>query len=221
MRRWKWCSCSFSPGAEITIPSNRRHAPTVLLALHYQNETVHPEGKIRVGIAEASPARAAVIAAARRLLSGARARQVPVISVRIAFRPDHADVAENAEIWRRVKASGATVEGSWGAEFYEGLGPDPREFVVTHQRNNAFYGSPLADIVRGFRPERLVIAGISTTYVVESTVRHAADMGYRVTVAADACSSSTAEMHEASLKAMALLAEISTVDAIVAGFAVS
>lgn len=179
---------------------------------------MHPEGKIRIGIAEASPGRAAVIAAARRLLEGARARRVPAISVRIAFRPDHAEVAENAEIWRRVKASGAMAEGSWGAEFYEGLGPAPGEFVITHQRNNAFYSSPLADIVHGFRPERLVIAGISTTYVVESTVRHASDMGYRVTVAADACSSGTAEMHEASLKAMALLAEISTVDDVVAGF---
>jgi nicotinamidase-related amidase len=146
---------------------------------------------------------------------------VPVISVRIAFRLDHADVADNAEIWRRVKASGAMAEGSWGAEFYEGLGPLPGEFVVTHQRNNAFYGSPLADIVRTFRPERLVIAGISTTYVVESTVRHAADIGYCVTVAADACSSATADMHAASLKAMALLADIGTVDEILAGLATS
>lgn len=198
-----------------------RHAPTVLLALHYQNETVHPEGKIRVGIAEASPTRAAVIAAARRLLDGARAHGIPVISVRIAFRPDHADVAENAEIWRRVKASGAMAEGSWGVAFYEGLGSLPGEFVVTHQRNNAFYGSALADIVHSFRAERLVVAGISTTYVVESTVRHVSDMGYRVTVAADACSSGSTEMHEASLKAMAQLAEISTVDDIVAGFASS
>jgi biuret amidohydrolase len=182
---------------------------------------VHPEGKIRVGIAEASPARAAVITAARRLLDGARVHDVPVISVRIAFRPDHADVAGNAEIWRRVKASGAMAEGSWGAEFYEGLGPLAGEFVVTHRRNNAFYGSPLADVVHGFRPERLVVAGISTTYVVESTVRHASDMGYAVTVAADACSSGNAEMHEASLKAMALLAAINTVDAIVSGFASS
>jgi biuret amidohydrolase len=179
---------------------------------------VHPEGKIRVGIAEASPARAAVIAAARRLLDGARAHGVPVISVRIAFRSDHADVADNAEIWRRVKALAAMAEGSWGAEFYEGLGPLAGELVVTHQRNNAFYGSPLADIVHGFRPERLVVAGISTTYVVESTVRHASDMGYHVIVAADACSSGSAEMHDASLRAMALLAEISTVDAILSGF---
>lgn len=194
-------------------------AATILLALHYQNEVVHPEGKIRIGIAETSPERGALIAAARRLLAGARAASVPVISVRIAFRPGHAEVAQNAEIWRRVAAAGALTDGSWGAEFHEGLGPLPGELVVTHQRNDAFHGSPLADIVALFRPERLVIAGVSTTYVVESTVRRASDMGYAVIVAADACSSASPAMHRASLEAMALLAEISTVDEIVAAFA--
>ena len=195
------------------------HAAAILLALHYQNEVVHPEGRIRIGLAEASLERGAVIAAARRLLAGARAACVPVISVRIAFRPGHAEVAQNAEIWRRVAAAGALTEGSWGAEFYEGLGPLPGELVVTHQRNDAFHGSPLADIVALFRPERLVVAGVSTTYVVESTVRRASDMGYAVTVAADACSSASPAMHRASLEAMTLLAEIKSVDEIVAAFA--
>ncbi|HUC64914.1 MAG TPA: isochorismatase family cysteine hydrolase [Stellaceae bacterium] len=193
-------------------------APVLLLALHYQNEVVHPEGKIRVGIAEASPERAALIAAARRLLDGARGAGVPVISVRIAFAPGHAELARNAEIWRRVAALEALTEGSWGAEFYDGLGPLPGELVVTHQRNDAFHGSPLADIVALFRPERLIIAGVSTTYVVESTVRRASDMGHAVTVAADACSSGSPALHRASLEAMALLAEIKTVDEILAGF---
>jgi len=196
-----------------------RQAPFLLLALHYQNEVVHPRGKIRVGLAETSPARDALVAAARRLLDGARAHGVPVVSVRIAFRGDHAEVAQNAEIWRRVAADKAMAEGSWGAEFHDGLGPLPGEFVVTHQRNNAFYGSPLADIVALFEPRRLVVAGVSTTYVVESTVRHASDMGYEVVVAADACSSASPEMHEASLKAMALIAEIRTVDQLLAEFA--
>jgi len=191
---------------------------TAVLALHYQNETVHPDGRIRVGIAEAAPERARIIAVACRLLEGARAHAVPVISVRIAFRPDYAEVAPNAPIWRRVIADRAMVEGSWGAEFYQGLGPLPGELVVDHRRNNPFYDSPLEDAVRRLRARRLVVAGISTTYVVESAVRHASDAGYDVVVAADACSSATPAMHEASLQAMALLATISTVDEIVAGF---
>ena len=172
-----------------------------------------------MGIAEASPERAVIIAAAKRLLDGARAQGVPVISVRIAFAPGHATVAANSEIWRRVVASQAMTDGTWGAEFYDGLGPLAGEIVVTHRRNDAFYESPLADIVARFQPRRLVIAGVSTTYVVESTVRRASDMGYEVVVAADACSSASRDMHAASLKAMALLADIWTVDEIVAEFA--
>jgi nicotinamidase-related amidase len=192
---------------------------TVVLALHYQNEIVHPEGRIRLGIAAAAPERDAIIAAARRLLDGARAHGVKVISVRIAFRPDYADIVANAQIWRRVIADQALAEGSWGAQFYPGLGPAPGELVVTHQRNNPFHRSALGDALARHRAERLVIAGIATTYVVESAVRHASDEGYDVVVAADACSSATRAMHEASLEAMALLATVATVDEILAELA--
>lgn len=193
-------------------------AHTLVLALHYQNETVHPEGRIRVGISEKSNDRADIIAAARTLLAGARRNGVPVISVRIAFRPDYADVKQNAEIWRRVVATKAMAEGSWGAQFYEGLGPIGDEPIVTHSRNNPFHASPLGDIVKGFAPDRLVIAGISTTYVVESAVRDASDMGYEVIVVADACSSGTRQAHEASLSAISMLATIKTAAETVADF---
>jgi len=134
-------------GSPSPVRAAKRAGPLVtdvVLALHYQNEVVHPQGRIRLGIAEDDPGRHAVIAAAKRLLAGARAHNVPVISVRIAFAPDYIDVKTNAEIWRRVVANKVMAEGSWGAEFYEGLAPLPGETVVTHCRNDAFYGSALA-----------------------------------------------------------------------------
>jgi nicotinamidase-related amidase len=183
-----------------------------VLALHYQNEVVHPQGRIRLGIAEHSPQRAAVIAAARRLLDGARAHRIPVISVRIAFQPDYAEVKTNAEIWRRVVANTVMADGSWGAEFYDGLGPLPGETVVTHNRNNAFYASPLDAIVERLAPTRLVLAGIATNFVVESTARHASDVGYDTVVVGDACSAASIETHRASLASLAMLATIRTTD---------
>src|ERR1700720_4012933 len=141
---------------------------SVVLALHYQNEVVHKAGRIRLGVAEDDPARDALVAATKRLLDGARCHAVPVVSVRIAFRSDHADVIPNAEIWRRVITGKVMAEGSWGAEFHDGLGPLPGEFVVTHGRNNAFYASPLEAIVTRLAPTRLIVAGVSTTFVVES-----------------------------------------------------
>jgi len=185
---------------------------SLVLALHYQNEVVHPQGRIRLGMAEESPERAAVIAAARRLLDGARARGVPVISVRIAFAPDYSDVTTNAEIWRRVVANKVMAEGSWGAAFYDGLGPLPGETIVTHARNNAFYASALEAIVQRLAPARLVIAGIATNFVVESTARHASDVGYDTVIVGDACSAASPETHHASLASLAMLATIRTAD---------
>jgi nicotinamidase-related amidase len=191
---------------------------TAVLAIHYQNEVLHPEGRIRLGVAEGDVRRISLIEAARHLLAGARAHSVPVVSVRIAFG-DFAEVAQNAEMWRRIVAGGLMEEGSWGAEFYEGLAPLPGERVVTHSRNDAFYKSSLGAVLKELRPQRLVIAGIATNFAVESTARHASDAGYDVVITEDACSAASREAHRASLATLAMLAEVTSVAAVVASFA--
>lgn len=190
-----------------------------VVALHYQNEVLHPDGRIRVGLATGDARRAAVIDRAGRLMSGARALRVPVVSVRVAFRPDYADVVQNAPIFRAVVAQGAMAEGSWGAGFLDGLGPEPGEFVVTHNRIGAFHGSALGDVLRAIGADHLVIAGVATTSVVLTTVGQAADLGFRVTVAADACAAARADLHDAALQIMALVAEVAPVEAVLAGLA--
>ena len=185
---------------------------TVLLALHYQNDVVHPDGKIRLGLAEGDGQRASVLAAAERLFAGARAARVPIVHVRVAFRPDHADVLRNGPIWDNVFAIGAVADGSWGAEFYTPLAPRPSEFVVRHTRINAFFGSPLEEILRHLDAKALVIAGIATNSVVEHTARHAADMGFFVTLAAEACASSRPHLHAAALENISLIGTVATVD---------
>ena len=189
-----------------------------LLALHYQNDVVHPEGRIRLGFAEGDAGREAVLGAAERLMAGARANAVPIVHVRIAFRPDHADVLRNGPIWDNVVRLGAVAEGSWGAAFHERLQPRADEIVVRHGRINAFFGAPLEETLRGFDAAELVIAGVATNSVVEHTARHAADMGYRVTVAADACAASRPELHRAALDNIALIGTVAAVDAIVAAW---
>jgi nicotinamidase-related amidase len=89
--------------------------------------------------------------------------------------------------------------------------------VVTHNRIGAFHGTGLDDILRGFGVTRLIVAGVATTSVVLTTVGQAADRGYAVTVAADACSAGRPELHAAALELMALVAEIGTVDSALAG----
>ena len=184
---------------------------TALVALHYQNDVLHPEGKIRVGLAADSPERSRLVASAEALLARARARRMPLVHVRVAYRPDGADIICNAPIFRNVAASGAVQDGTWGAEFYASLAPlmaNDREFVVKHSRINAFFGSQLEEILRVLGVSRLLVAGVATHSVVESTVRHAVDMGFEVDVAAGACSAADMDVHRASLQSMSVIARI-------------
>jgi len=196
--------------------NNKDNPPVLLLALHYQNENCHPDGKIKIGIRENADWRDETLDSAKRLFAGFRERQLPIAHVRLAVRADHKDVIQNNFIFKQWVEVGAWVEDSWGVKFYQGLEPLPEEFVVTHTRNNAFYNSQLAEIVNQVAPQRLAVAGVSTAYVVESTVRHASDVGYSTTVVSDACSTATREMHQNALDAMRLVADVSSVDELLA-----
>lgn len=191
---------------------------TAVLALHYQNEVLHPEGRIGLGVAREGDASVRVVAAASALLTGARAAGVPVISVRISFRSDYADVIRNAPIFRSVVANGAMIEGTWGTQFVEGLEPAPGEFVVHHTRISGFVGSPLAEILRALGIGHLVIAGVATNSVVATTAAHAVDLGWEVTIAADACSCRDTRMQAATLESLALIGAVRSVSEIVAAF---
>lgn len=187
--------------------------PTVI-ALHYQNDVLHPDGRIRVGLAADDPARQSLLDAAGRLIGGARQRGWPIMHIRVAYRPDYADLVQNAPILRSVASAGAVKEGSWGADFYQSLAPNvdnTKEYIIKHTRINPFYDTPLEVLLRAFKTEQLLIAGVATHSVVESTVRHAVDCGFEVTVAADACASASSVSHNASLENMRLIAKVSDV----------
>ena len=186
-----------------------------VLALHYQNEVLHPDGKIRVGVNDET-VRERVIDGAGRLLAMARVHQLPLIHVRIAFRPDYADCPRNTPIFNKTVELGAVKEGEWGAEFMTPFAPldNEKEFVLTHQRISAFAGTSLENTLRMLDIRHLVVGGVATHSVVEHTVREATDKGYSVTIAADACAAGSPEFHDAALRSLAFVAEISDVQSV-------
>ena len=194
-------------------------ADTAVLAIHYQNENCHPDGKIRVGIAADADWRWERLGNAKRLLDGARAAGAAIIHVRLAVPPDYRGVSANTDLIREWMVLSAWQEDTWGTAFIESLEPHADDFVITHTRNSAFYNTTLDEILFQLGVRNLVCAGVSTAYAVEGTVRHATDIGYKVTVAADACSTATHAQHENALAAMKPLASIKTVDEILADLA--
>ncbi len=189
---------------------------TAILAIHFQNENCHPDGKIKLGLAANSAWRGERLNNAMRLIAGARQAALPIIHVRLAVPPDFRGIPLNTDMKKQWKELGAWQEGTWGAEFIEGLKPEPADFVVTHTSNSAFHNTILDEILFSLGTRRLICCGVSTAYAVETTVRHAADIGYELTVAADACSTATQTQHENALAAMAPLSGIAYVDTILA-----
>lgn len=183
---------------------------TAVVAVHYQNDVVHPDGRIGAGARDVG-----LVGAAARLLDGARTRGWPVVSVRIVLPPDGG--IRNSPQFRAAAEGGAVRDGTWGAAFHDALGPRDGEPVVTHSRINAFHDSDLERILRELGVRRLVVAGVATHSSVEHTARHASDLGYEVVVAADACAAGDPALHDAGLLVLVPHVErVTSVDEILA-----
>ena len=75
------------------------------------------------------------------------------------------------------------------------IAPEGSDVVVTKRRVSAFTGSDLEVLLRAGEIDHLVLCGIATSGVVLSTLREAADKDYRLTVLADLCADTDAEVH--------------------------
>ena len=138
-----------------------------------------------------------VLDAAGRAVAAARAAEIPVMFVRVAFRPGYPEVAESNQSFSAIATTvGDTMhEQNPNTRVHAELEPLEGEPVILKRRVSAFAGSDLDVLLRGARAERLVLAGLSTSGVVLSTLRQAADLDYRITVLADACADPDQEVH--------------------------
>ena len=156
-----------------------------------------------------------VIAAADRAVKAARANGIPVMFVRVAFRPGYPEVADsNATFAAAAKQSGDFMTQDHPAtQIHASLEPFAGEPVIVKRRVSAFSGSDLDVLLRGAGADTLVLAGLATSGVVLSTLRQAADLDYRLTVLADACADPDPEVHRVlTEKVFPKQAEVTTAD---------
>ena len=79
--------------------------------------------------------------------------------------------------------------GQAGNDFKPGFAPLSGELVVPKTVNSAFIGTDLESWLRRAGIRQLVLFGIATDMCVSTTARMAANLGFEVLVAADACHS--------------------------------
>jgi nicotinamidase-related amidase len=184
---------------------------TALLLLDLQNEMVDPNGKIgAAGLAKAVAERG-VLAHSAAAAERARSRGVPVVFARLGFRPDYSDALSVAPRITRLKEHGAAVLGTWGTEFPTALEPHSEDLIVTKQCVNPFYGTGLLNWLFCRKVTQIVIGGVATNLVVESTARAADDAGLAVTVLEDCCAAPNPVWHQFSVdNILPLFGQVST-----------
>ena len=168
---------------------------TALLLVDIQNEVFHPDG----ALAGDFPTRAAsMLAAVRRLVDWAHARELPVVWLRLAFRPGHFDAVRDS----MSRTRNTFVDGSWGAELLDGLGRRDGDIVITKKRPSGFFQTELTLVLRGLGVDRLIVGGASTNWAVESTVRDGHSHDLEMIVVRDAVATPFEDLHEPSLRSM-------------------
>ena len=161
-------------------------AKTAVLIMDYENDIV---GMLPEDV------RGPLIERASTILKEARQAKVQIIYVVVRFRDGYPEVNLQNKLFSSLKQSGRLVEGTPGAEIDSRVAPQPGDIVVTKRRVGAFSTTDLETILRSKNINRLVLFGISTSGVVLSTVRWAADMDYSLAVVSDACADRDPEVN--------------------------
>lgn len=93
-------------------------------------------------------------------------------------------------------------EESWQID--DSVAPLPGELVLNKTSSGTLNSTMLDQTLRNMGIQSLVMCGVTTDVCVETTARDAADRGFQVIIAEDACTAFSADLHRAALQAFSL-----------------
>jgi nicotinamidase-related amidase len=125
-----------------------------------------------------------------RALGRARSEDVPVVYAN-----------DNYGVWDgdRQRLVKQALEGR-GGDLLEAIAPADDDRFVVKPRYSAFDKTPLELILRELEIERLLLAGASTEGCVAQTAIDARELGFKVSVLADACATVDERMERVALE---------------------
>lgn len=166
---------------------------TAIIVVDMQNDFGSTGGMFERAGVDISKIKAAV-APTRRVLAAARASAVPVVYLKMAFRPDLSDAgASDSPNWlrhQRLHAGEAVIapdgrpsriliRETWNTDILTELTPQKGDEVVYKHRFSGFFETELDDILKHRRVKELIFTGCTTSVCVESTLRDAMFRDYR------------------------------------------
>jgi ureidoacrylate peracid hydrolase len=131
----------------------------------------------------------------RRLLAASRAAGIEVIYTVIAsLTEDGRDLSLDYKI-----SKFHCPKSSWGARVLDEVAPVGDEIVLTKTSSSVFISTNIHYILGNLGKKQLIICWALTDQCVDSAVRDACDLGYLVTLVADACATQSEARHANSL----------------------
>ena len=174
---------------------------SALLVLHYQNGLVRHEGVFAFSGTATQVEKHGCLEKTAAVIEASRDAGIQVIYVNIEFRPGFPELKKPTyPLIESIQERNAFLRGSWDAAVPEELQPEDGDVIVINFDSSAFSHTDLDGILRAKAVRRLFLAGIATNWVVESTTRYGAELGYDVTVLADCCQGFTDELHDFAIE---------------------
>lgn len=127
---------------------------------------------VQVGVVdwtEPADEKSRVLASINDLLRRARASSTPIIYVQ-----------------HDGYEGGRLAVGSPGWEIHPAIAPADGETVIRKRASDSFHQTPLQSSLEALGIRHLIVAGCRTQYCVDTTARQATSLGYDVTLAKDA-----------------------------------
>lgn len=140
----------------------------------------------------------AVLPNVRQLQDAFRARGLEVIHTRIQSLTH--DGRDRSPGHKRLGLHAAP--GSKEAEFLEQVAPIADEIIINKTASGVFNSSNIEYILRNLGINGLFVVGVYSNECVSTAIRDACDLGFHVTLIADACATVTPELQHATITTM-------------------
>jgi biuret amidohydrolase len=147
----------------------------------------------------------------QRILAAARAAGVQVLHTIIeALTEDCRDASLDHKLSDILVPKGQPL-----AQPIDELAPIRNEIILPKTSSGVFNSTNIDYVLKNLGVRYLVVAGVVTDQCVDMAVRDAADRGYMVTLAEDACATYSQERHDTALRAFGGYCWITKTDTVV------
>jgi nicotinamidase-related amidase len=172
---------------------------TAFVFIEYQNEFTTEGGALHDAVKECMIA-TGTIGNSRKTMDAARDAGCVIIHVPIAFEKGHKEIAKNSYgILSGIKEGELFKAGEWGSDFCELMKPAEGDLVCKGKSGLCGFSSTNLDfLLRQNEITNVVLAGFLTNCCIESSMRSAYELGYKVFTLKDCCAATSIAAQDAA-----------------------